>query len=505
MPMNIHVSSNPLESYKAEALVIIFTNKETFGRTIDEPLQSHLDFFRKAVDDKSTNAEWFCTLEKTSSAKTPHLLLYSDSFLPEMPGAERLKSAAARCVEICRQYSLSHLVFAVMGCNPVEQGIALMEGIFLGDFLDQRYKSAPQKRPDLQIEFVTTHEHQNALNAAVARHKPVLAGVNTARELVNDPNNHLTPAQFVLYAQELVSRQANLSLRVLNHNELLAKGYNLIHAVGCGSAEKPALMVLQLEAAEPHSAKEGAVSSVFLVGKGVCFDSGGYSIKDGKSMHTMNGDMAGAAAVFGSMLAFAKLQPRVNITAIIPLAVNAISSNAVLPGSIIAAKNGKTVYIENADAEGRLLLADAFCHVLEEGFKPGDVLVDIATLTGAAGVALGERLGALFTDDKGLAGLLHEAGSATGDNIWPLPLWQEYAPSLKHPLADLCNMSSQSPAGGAIHAANFLKEFVPEGARWAHLDISKPARANSPTRYYKTGATGFGVRLIVNAVERLCE
>lgn len=499
--MNIQVSSNPLESFKAEAIVVLFADKESFGRTIDLSLQKHIDFYQKALEAGTSKAEWFCTVEKDSSAKTAHLLLYSTSFCPPLPGAESLKTAAARCVEICRRYSLSHLVFAVMGADPVRQGIALMEGIFLGDFLDQRYKSAPEKRPELRIEFATTQQHQNALNAAVARHKPVLEAVNTARELVNDPNNHLTPDRFLLYAHEVVSRQETLSLTVLNHHELKAKGYNLIHAVGEGSVDKPALMVLRLDSASPK-AKGDNDSTVYLVGKGVCFDTGGLCIKDNKTMHNMNGDMAGAAAVFGAMLALAKLQPRQNIVAIIPLAVNSISSTAVLPGSIVAAKNGRTVYIENTDAEGRLLLADAFCHLQEEGFKQGDYLIDFATLTAATGVALGDRVAAVFSDDQELASLLHESGQATGDHLWPLPLWGEYGPSLKHALADLCNMS-QSPAGGAIHAANFLKEFVPEGARWAHIDMSRPARAYSPCRYYKEGATGFGVRLIVHAVEKL--
>lgn len=496
--MKILVQSAPLESIQADALVILFTHNETFGSSADLSLQQHLDFYRKSLDSGSSKAEWFCTLENNSTAKTRHLLLYSDSFAPPMPGTEALKTAAARCVEICRQYSLSHLVFGVMGSNPINQGLALLEGIFLGDFLDQRYKSAPTERPELTIEFVTTPEHEASLKDAVNHYLPVLSAVNQARELVNAPNNHLTPSHFIAHAEELALRHDNLTLTVVDHEELEADGYNLIHAVGVGSADHPALLILKL-APENESDEPG----IFLVGKGVCFDTGGLCIKDGKDMHKMNGDMAGAAAVMEAMIALAERKTTKKITAIIPLAVNSISSTAMLPGSIIAAKNGRTVYIENTDAEGRLILADAFCRAVEEGLKSGDCLIDLATLTGAAAVALGERLGALFTDDAELASVLQEAGAETGDNLWPLPLWEEYAPSLKHPLADLCNMSSQSPAGGAIHAANFLKEFVPAGVRWAHIDMSRPARAAKATRYYKEGATGYGVRLLVAAVEDL--
>jgi len=247
--------------------------------------------------------------------------------------------------------------------------------------------------------------------------------------------------------------------------------------------------------------------------------------------------MAGSAAAIEAFAALVELEAARPLTLLVPAAINSVDSKAIFPGAILKAKNEKTVFIENTDAEGRLVLADALCRadeVIKEKYKtieqptsqptdktstfgsmqPGQslapltggtsqpLLITLATLTGSAGNALGDRMAALFTHDQELRNRFIECGMRTGDHVWPLPFWAEYQPTLFHNLADLSNMSNMGNSGGAIHAANFLQHFVPRGVRWAHIDMSRPARATSRTRYYKVGATGFGVRLVVEALTK---
>jgi leucyl aminopeptidase len=201
------------------------------------------------------------------------------------------------------------------------------------------------------------------------------------------------------------------------------------------------------------------------------------------------------------MEAIGRLEVPIRVTAVIGAAHNAVDGAAYTPGCILKSRNGKTVFVENTDAEGRLVLADCLSRAAEE--KP-DVMVDFATLTGACIGALGPNLAGLFTDDEELRTLLLRAGGNTGDELWPLPMVREYEGTLRHNLADLANMSTLKQAGGAIHAANFLREFVPPGVHWAHLDIAGPASADKKWRYFRPGATGYGVRLVLEML-RLME
>jgi leucyl aminopeptidase len=488
------VSTQVLESAEAQALVLLFSSAGPYQNSNDAALSAHISAYHRALQNKTTKAEWFCTVEPTSAAKTNHLLLMADHFGPKLPGTERRKTAAAQAVEVCRRYSLTHLVFPLPTENAAKVAVDLFEGIFLGDFADLRYKSSPESKAPLRIEFTTTAEKLESVQAALKRHESILRGTQLARELVNAPNNALTPEAFCNVAFHLATSHPELNVAAHVGDMLELLGCNLIYAVGKGCETPPALLILRLPGTDATR------RPLFLVGKGVCFDTGGYCIKDGNNMHKMNGDMGGAAAVLGAIIALTELRPAFPVVAVIPLAINAISGNAYMPGCIVASKGGKTVYVENTDAEGRLLLADALGMLPELGYQTGDTVVNLATLTGAAITALGERIGALFSNDAELSQTFQKAGEATGDNVWPLPLWPEYLPTIQHSLADLCNMSSHAPAGGAIHAANFLEQFLPEGARWVHLDMSRPARAAKGTRYYKEGATGFGVRLLVEAL-----
>ncbi len=486
--MKFTVSAIALENVASEALVVIHLGSALPGESPNKELAAHLKAWNAAMESRTSRAEWFCTLARGSGAKTRHLLLESVTLGAWAPGQERLKMAAARAVGLCRKHSLHKIAFAVQADNAPAIAALLMEGALLGDFRDRRFKSSTEKQPPLELQFIARKADVAAVRESLRDHAPTVAGTNLARELVNAPNNLLAPADFAKEARR-VARKTGLQCEILDEKALARQGYGLILGVGRASEHPPRLIVLR------HRPRKRAVKEhVALVGKGVMFDTGGYCIKPSASMHMMNCDMAGAAAVLGAMEAIARLDLPVRVTAIIPAAVNAIDAAATLPGAILTSRKGLTVYVENTDAEGRLLLGDAYTRAEEE---KADVMVDIATLTGAAKAALGPGLSALFSDDEALAADLMRAGDASGDFLWRLPIWREYAPAMEHSLADLTNRAPYTE-GGVIHATNFLKAFVPKGMRWAHLDIAPFARTSRITRTFGSDSpTGVGVRLFV--------
>ncbi|MBI1291489.1 aminopeptidase [bacterium] len=492
--MKITVTSQPIEQVSAQAVVVLHESGGLLAESSHPALARHFSTFVRDVDSKTCRREWFCTLDKDSGCRTHHLLLDSVTFSAAAPLDEPLKMTAARCVALCREYSLSKIAFVVHHKVAALKAAAILEGILLGDFRDTRFKGTHEKRPDLTLTFVVPAELEKEVRLVLEARRKVAVAQNHARALINAPHNVLTPAVLVAEAVT-VARKGGMKSTVLNEKQLRAKGYELTWQVGRGSEYPPRQVTL-----EYSPAKVAVRDHVVLVGKGMTFDSGGLCLKGRDSIYKMNGDMGGAAAVIGAMEGIAALKLPVRVSAVIGSAHNAVDGAAYYPGCIVKARNGKTVHIENTDAEGRLILADCFSRAGE--LKP-DIMIDLATLTGAAGAALGSSFGALFTDDEVLRGQLLKAGGNTGDELWPLPLVREYETSLRHHLADLNNMSSDKSGGGAIHAANFLRHFVPEGVRWAHLDIAGVAQTDRPKRYFKTGGTGFGVRLLVEYLRLL--
>ncbi|CAN5451689.1 leucyl aminopeptidase [soil metagenome] len=489
--MKITVSTAAPEKIAADTLVVIHEKGGALAHPSNREVATHVQNFAKAVDSKESRREWFCTLDKKGGVRASHLLLDSTTFSAPAPHDEPLKVTAARCVALCREHSLKTLAFLIDHELAASKASAILEGVMLGDFYDDRFKgSSKEKRPALQIVFAVPAAAAKEVTESLRRTEIICAAQNRARELVNAPHHVVTPDAMAKEAQALAKR-VGLKCKILNEKQLAAQGYAPTIEVGRGSEYPPRMIILSYEPRRP------ALREHFgLIGKGMTFDSGGLCIKTCDSMHKMNNDMAGAAAVLGAMEAIALLKFPARVTAIISSAHNAIDGAAFYPGSIITAKNGKTIYIENTDAEGRLILSDCFARAGEEGIE---VMIDLATLTGSCSAALGSAIAGLFTDDNDLRTILLEAGGNSGDDLWPLPLAREYEPALKHHLADLNNIANE-PRGGAIHAANFLKNFVPDGIRWAHLDIAGVATAEKPRRYFRPGASGFGVRLLVEAL-----
>ena len=381
--------------------------------------------------------------------------------------------------------------------TPTEEALAgVAEGALLGAYAFTQYLTgeAPAKQAPVEsIEIVTTFTRSTRAQAQVERAEIVAEAVNATRNLINTPPNHLFPAAFADLAKAAVKEQAAKAVKVtvLDEKQLVAGGYGGITGVGQGSARPPRLVKLAY-------APTGAVKHIALVGKGITFDTGGISIKPAQGMHAMTMDMSGAAAVLNTVLAAARLALPVAVTGYLCLAENMPGGNAQRPGDVVTIRGGKTVEITNTDAEGRLVMADAIVAAIEDG---AEVVIDIATLTGAQIVALGNRTSGLMGSDDVVAAV-KAAADAAGESFWPMPIPAELKASLKSNVADMVN-SAPDRTAGMLFAAAFLKEFVGD-TPWAHLDIAGPAfNEKSAYGYTPVGGTGVAVRTLLAYLESL--
>jgi leucyl aminopeptidase len=404
--------------------------------------------------------------------------------------AELLRQAAGKSLRRCRKMELTAtgLVAPNAGaCGIDEPDVlrALMEGACLGHHVFDRYKREKETKALERVDIFVPA-------AAVARYRHLRAEVETAcdgtimaREWVNLPSNAKPPLELAA----LIVRNAKahgLAIEVLAEKDLRRKKMGALLAVAAGSSNPPAMVILR------HRADRHA--PVVLVGKGVTFDSGGINIKTGDTLADMKGDMAGAAAVAATLISAARLKLNQPLIGVIPLVENMVSGKSSRPGDIVATFSGKTVEIGNTDAEGRLILVDAMAYA-EQRFRP-EVMIDLATLTGACAVALGEKIAGVFSKDEALQTAIVASGRRTHERCWPMPLPSDYKELLKSSYADISNMPS-TRYGGAISAALFLSEFV-ELKRWAHIDIAGPGFNKKEDAYCGPGGTGFGVRLLID-------
>lgn len=370
---------------------------------------------------------------------------------------------------------------------PDEATTAFVQGMLLGSYAFA-LKSGPEGKRGAEVSLLTERPADHS--AAVDRAVTMAAAVALARDLTNTPSAQKSPAWLASEAAR-VAHQAGLSSRIWADGDLAAAGFGGILAVGSGSTRPPRLIELSYTPA-------GWDTHVALVGKGITFDSGGLSLKPNDGMKLMKTDMAGGAAVIAVMSALASLGVRARVTGLVAAAENMPSGSAYRPGDVITQYGGRTVEVLNTDAEGRLVLADAIAYA-DAALDPA-VIVDIATLTGAARVALGTSIGALYSTDDDVAAALIAAGQATGDRLWRMPLPADYLDALDSPVADLAHIARSGTAGadaGSIAAALFLREFT-GGRPWAHLDVAGAARATSDDGEITKGATGFGTRLLLS-------
>jgi leucyl aminopeptidase len=368
---------------------------------------------------------------------------------------------------------------------------AICDGAQLGSYRFTRYKSAGSANPLRRIDIAVADPGDRAARAALRRSQVVTTAVNNTRDLVNTPANDLNPVSFARYAREH-GEAAGLQVEVLDERALARGRFGGILAVGGGSATPPRLVRLSYRPAR-------AVTSVALVGKGITFDSGGLDLKT-SLMAVMKSDMGGAASVIESVIAAAKLKLPIAVTATVPMAENAVSGSSYRPSDVLTMRDGRTVEVDNTDAEGRLILADAILRACEDS---PDYLIETSTLTGGQLVALGERTaGAMGTEafrDRVVA-----AGMAAGESLWPMPLTDDLRPRLDSPVADLVNLPKER-WGSMLIGGAFLREFVAEGVQWTHLDIAGPSFANAASGYTPRGGTGFITRTIIATLAELAE
>lgn len=376
---------------------------------------------------------------------------------------------------------------------------AAAEGFFLGAYQFTEFKSAlsapkadglPLARVELLVPDTRSKEAKNELARSVA----IAESVAVARDFVNTPPSHLYPEEFAAQAKAL-GTAAGLKVEILDDKTLEKDGYGGIHGVGKGSSRLPRLVRLT------HSGGKRGAKKVALVGKGITFDTGGISIKPAAGMENMTSDMGGAAAVIATVILAAKVDLPLDVVATVPMAENMPSGTAQRPGDVLTQYGGITVEVINTDAEGRLVLADAIVRACEDD---PDYLIDTATLTGAQVVALGNRTpGVMGTED--FRDRVADISQAIGENAWPMPLPKEIRRELDSKVADLANVTN-GRAGGMLAAALFLKEFVPEGVEWAHIDVAGPAyNTGGPFGYTGKGGTGVPVRTMFAVLEDIVE
>lgn len=358
-----------------------------------------------------------------------------------------------------------------------------VEGIHLGNYTFDQYKSDKKTPKKLNINF---NNSDKSVKTAIKKGEELLNAVDFAKDLSNEPAITLTPAALLKRTKKELSK-LGVQVTAFNKAELKKRKMNSLLAVAEGSDNPPYLIILKYKNAKISSKK------IALVGKGVTYDSGGYSIKPTDSMIEMNGDMAGASAVIGTIMAAAKLKLPVELIGIIPAVENMVSGRSYKPGDIISTASGKTIEVKNTDAEGRLILADALEYASK--LKPNEIL-DFATLTGAVVVALGEFTAGLFTNNNTIADALKKSGDKTFERIWQLPFWDDFSEGLKSEIADTSNLGPRW--GGAITAGKFLEKFVDEKIPWAHIDLAGPALKHKFRSYTEKYNTGFGVRLMID-------
>ncbi|MCX8040327.1 MAG: leucyl aminopeptidase family protein [Planctomycetota bacterium] len=408
---------------------------------------------------------------------------------PWLTGGEAWRLLGGQIVDAARQLRVGSVTVVAEGEGVEAQ--ALVEGCVLADYRYEAWKKKedPESRPRLTVRLPG---YASAVREGVA----IATAQNLARELADSPPNELHPQSFAARARrELAGLGARLRV-ISGAAQLRRAGFPGLAQVGQAGSSEPCLVEVRYTPPRDRQAQRDL--HLALVGKGITFDSGGLSLKPGDKMWEMKADMSGAAAVLAALTRILAERPPYPLSAFLCLAENLPDSRAQRPGDIYRARNGTSVHVENTDAEGRLIMADALTYACESGATH---LVDLATLTGACIVALGEYVAGAMGRHEDWTRQVCAAGAAVGEQIWPLPLHGEYRKLLEHPHADINNVGGKW--GGAITAGLFLAEFVPENVHWVHLDIAGPAMANDGWRYYSKGFTGFGTRTLIRLAREL--
>jgi leucyl aminopeptidase len=475
--MKVSISQSDIPSVDADLLAV--------GLCEDEELPPDLAAARGAADAKGS----FKKLAAIHPENPARVVVVGLGKRGELD-AEKARVAAALVAKEAAKLAATSLAWLVPDfADAAELAEGLVTGTILGVYRFDRFKSDPEDPSPPRLDSLTLIGDDGLAGAAEAA-RVCAEAQNRARDLQSLPSNVATPSFLSRRAREIASAHPAVSTDVLGRKEIVAKKMGGLVAVSQGSAEEPKLIVMRY-------AGGGSGKTLGLVGKGVTFDTGGISLKSAGGMQEMKMDMSGAAAVLEAVGAIADLGLAIDLIAVVPSTENMPSGTAIKPGDIITQYNGTTVEVNNTDAEGRLILADALAYAVELG---AERIVDIATLTGAVMIALGSTYAAVVSNDDELAAQVEEVGRETGELVWRLPLHPEYLALMKGTVADLTNAAAKRKAG-TISAASFLEEFVGD-IPWAHLDIAGTAwDVGRP--YTGSDASGFGVRLLTALAREL--
>lgn len=499
--MNINIISSESAKAKADKAYALFFVKESiqFSKVLSPKGESQVESVLKGIKNGPFEDLEFLEIDGCNT-------FFVDAAKERgLSTLDHLRMAAYRLAQkaIKRQVPCVSLFLADAAD---EQFKAILHGLHYADYKFDAYKS--KQKENFQVTFEIVAGDRVAAFKKIAEEVAVeQKAITLARNLINTSASDLYPAAFVEDAKTIAKYTPGLSIKVRNIKQLEKEGFMGHVTVGKGSSHEPHMITLSYDgtkfaagkSAGKFAGKKGRTSRdhLVIVGKGLTFDTGGLCLKPAKSMPEMISDMSGAATALAAIQAIATLKLPVKVSAVCCLAENAIGNKSVLPGDIFKAKNGKTVMVDNTDAEGRLVLSDGLA---EAGLIGATHIVDLATLTGAMVRALGYAVTGFFSNDDDLALKVINCGEACCEKFWSMPLEEEYADALKDKFADLKNTGSDA---GAISAALFLQEFVPENTAWAHWDIAGTAFVTKKWKYTEYGATGFGVQTLIELAREM--
>jgi leucyl aminopeptidase len=412
---------------------------------------------------------------------------------------DKVRGAIAETCRLLRQKGVDSIATnalgaGVSGITMEDAAQAVTEGALLGLYQFQQHITKKSERREMKKLTIIEPDRNklSALEEGYRKGKILSEATNMTRDMVNEPANYMTPTDMAVMATRLATAYG-LGITILDREQMQELGMGALLGVAQGSRQPPKFIILRYHGRESHEI------DIALLGKGITFDSGGISIKPSEKMEEMKGDMAGGATVMAAISALAQLKPKINVIALIPATENLPDGKALKPGDVLKAMDNKTIEIISTDAEGRLILADALGYARKEGAK---AIIDVATLTGACRVALGDICTGAFSNNQALLDKVLAAGAQAGESIWPMPMFEEYKELNKSDIADIKNTGGRY--AGAISAAQFLAEFAGD-TPWVHLDIAGTSLSEKERNYLVKGATGVAVRTLVNLVLTLAK
>jgi leucyl aminopeptidase len=492
--LEVKVITGEITSVEADAIVVnVFEDTKKPGGatgTVDKALDGAITKLIKQGEIKG-NLNEISIIHSLGKIPARIVAVAGLGKQPELT-SDKIRSLAAEFCRSLRRLNCRRIATIVHGAGVGGIGTetasqVLTEGSLLGLYRFQKHMTKETENHDI-AEFIIVEKDAAklpALKEGCKTGKVIADATNSARDWINEPANYMTPSSMAKIAKEL-AKKYRLGLTIMEREQMEKEGMGAILGVAQGSRQPPKLIVLSYKGDKTSS------NTLGLVGKGITFDSGGISIKPSEDMAEMKGDMAGAAAVMAALEAIAQLKPRVNVTAIFPATENLPGGNALKPGDILKALNGKTIEVVNTDAEGRLILADALSYAVKQGLSP---LIDLATLTGACRVALGDIYSGILGSSQELIEKVIKAGADAGERLWQMPMHEDYKELNKSDVADIKNSGGRW--AGTITAAHFLAEFAGD-TPWAHIDIAGTSFMEKERGYLVKGATGAGVRTLIN-------